>query len=519
MHDVLPRLPDPGPLRGAHRAAQRAARAVPSSHGTGERYICKTRLKAARALRKHITAQHTEMFSCKGCPFLTRNSKLTTYMGHIRIKHASDWVCGLCGYTFVSRKGVEVHKRKKHRLVDDSFASEEAHARHLKLSSRHMTESDPNRLRNDSQSMHAERAGRVMRRIERRAAIHPRAAGEPALDTLGASRPVTCEQCGVQLRDLRLYAQHFRRAHPDKNRTKYPAMKTPAMCELCGRIFQDHMWVHTGEKRFKCAGCPKSFTQKSNLVFHERVHSEARPSFPCALCGKHFAFYNNRRRHMFVSTTWCERVHSEARPSFPCALCGKHFAFYNNRRRHMFVSTTWCEHVHSEARPSFPCALCVKHFAFYNNRRRHMFVSTTWCERVHSEARPSFPCVLCGKHFVFYNNRRRHMFVSTTWCERVHSEARPSFPWTLYGKNFAFYNNRRRHMFVSTTWCERVHSEARPSFPIHTGLKPFKCAMCGKCFTTAGEQRAHADHVHMKKPWPKRARRDMYQPDTCLAEP
>ncbi|KAL0858551.1 hypothetical protein ABMA27_012405 [Loxostege sticticalis] len=372
--------------RGFLAAERYNAHAVRHSEQSGafECFICKTRLKTGRALRKHLTAQHTEKFSCKGCPFVTRNrgvarehekwhagaryqcphcpsefDKLTTYMGHIRIKHVSDFVCELCGFTFVSKKGIDVHKKKKHRLSDKAvplegpyccvcdvtFVSEEAHARHLKLSSKHSSDNDPNRIRNDSQSINTERNGRIMRKIERRPVIHPRDPNdkEPRPDNAG---PVTCEQCGVQLRDLRLYAQHFRRAHPDKNRTKYPAMKTPCMCEQCGRIFQsmallkDHMWVHTGEKRFKCDRCEKSFTQKTNLVFHMRVHSATRPTYECPLCGKHFAFFNNRRRHMFI----------------------------------------------------------------------------------------------------------------------------------------------------------------------HTGLKPFKCDTCGKCFTTAGEQRAHVEHVHLKKPWPKRAR-------------
>ncbi|XP_039762900.1 zinc finger protein 58-like [Pararge aegeria] len=358
--------------RGFHVRDRYDAHVVRHSEQSGayECFICKTRLKTGRALRKHLTAQHTEKFSCKGCPFVTRNrgvarehekwhagakyqcphcpsefDKLTTYMGHIRIKHVSDFVCELCGYTFVSKKGIDVHKKKKHRLADKNvsldgpycelcevrFISEEAHSRHLNLSSRHSSDNDPNRIRNDSQSMNTEKNGRIMRKIERRPTIHPRTS---LSGPEGA--PVTCEQCGLQLRDLRLYAQHFRRAHPDKNRTKYPAMKTPCMCEQCGRIFQsmallkDHMWVHTGEKRFKCDRCEKSFTQKTNLVFHMRVHSASRPSYECPLCGKHFAFYNNRRRHMFI--------HTGLKP-FKCDTCGKCFTTSGEQRAHV-------EHVH-----------------------------------------------------------------------------------------------------------------------------------------------------------------------------
>ncbi|KAF9818377.1 hypothetical protein SFRURICE_017799 [Spodoptera frugiperda] len=270
--------------------------------GTFECFICKTRLKTSRALRKHLTSQHTEQYSCNGCSFVTRNrgvarehqkwhaghkyqcphcasefDKLTTYLGHIRIKHVSDIVCEICGYMFVSKKGVEVHKKKKHHMSGKNFASEEAHDRHLKLSARHSNE-------------HGTNHGHSMRRNERRPIIHPRTPRPD--DDLESQSPVTCEQSMA--------------------------------------LLKDHMWVHTGVKRFKCDRCTKSFTQKTNLIIHMKVHSGTRPSYECPLCGKHFAFYNNRRRHMFI--------HTGLKP-FKCDTCGKCFTSSGELKAHV-------EHVH-----------------------------------------------------------------------------------------------------------------------------------------------------------------------------
>ncbi|CAH2214214.1 jg17227 [Pararge aegeria aegeria] len=111
--------------------------------------ICKTHFKHPHALRKHITAHHTQRFSCNSCPYITTHRqtarlherwhrgtkyqcphcpdefvKFTTYMGHIRIKHPSDFVCALCGYSFVSEKGIDLHKKLKHRLDDRDVSIE-----------------------------------------------------------------------------------------------------------------------------------------------------------------------------------------------------------------------------------------------------------------------------------------------------------------------------------------------------------------------------------------------------------
>ncbi|XP_059051621.1 zinc finger protein 737-like [Achroia grisella] len=347
--------------------------------------ICKTHFKHPHALRKHITAHHTQRFSCNRCPYVTTHrqtarlherwhkgtkyqcphcpdefQKFTTYMGHIRIKHPSDFVCQLCGYSFVSEKGIQLHKKLKHRLDNEQipedgpyceqcnvrFVSAEALKRHIVVSARHADEdkeaNKPKRGRKTRDVLEKERTAKE--KVDDDKKVYPSQMRK-------AEGPIPCEQCGLQLEDSRAYHGHFRRMHPDKNRTKYPSMKSPCMCEVCGRMFQsyallkDHRWTHTGERPFACESCGKSFRMKQRLVAHRRVHSQHKASYGCSLCGKHFSTHSNRQRHMFI--------HTGLKP-FKCEMCGKGFKHASEKRAHItyvHLKKPWPKRTRGKRRP------------------------------------------------------------------------------------------------------------------------------------------------------------------------
>ncbi|XP_039762569.1 zinc finger protein 879-like isoform X2 [Pararge aegeria] len=317
--------------------------------------ICGLHTKNTYRVNKHLGNTHAARYSCTVCPFVTRSRnsakaherwhdgkkykcphceeefiKSTSYMSHVRIKHPSDFVCTLCGFSFIGERGLRMHMNMKHRFdnvqnqdgpsceeCNIRFASETAYHQHMKVSPKHAT-ADTFKLNYPVRKICRRNQPRPTKPGKREAVSAPKTIG-----------PMDCEQCGIKLKGSRSYAMHFKKYHPDKNRTKFP--KARIMCEQCGKIFtcmahlRYHMPIHAEQKQFKCDICDKRFAFKANLMNHVVIHDESRPRFECTVCGKNFSNQQNRWRHMFL--------HKGIK--FKCEICDKSFNTDPQRALHV----------------------------------------------------------------------------------------------------------------------------------------------------------------------------------------
>lgn len=111
-------------------------------------------------------------------------------------------------------------------------------------------------------------------------------------------RPFKCSECKIDF----IQSSHLTRHKKKHHRTTITSVKTEKFsCLQCNFICKSadilklHENTHIG-KRFKCNKCSNSFTNKNNLIVHQRVHTGERP-FKCNICDLSFTVISNLRRH------------------------------------------------------------------------------------------------------------------------------------------------------------------------------------------------------------------------------
>jgi uncharacterized Zn-finger protein len=90
-------------------------------------------------------------------------------------------------------------------------------------------------------------------------------------DVLHSEREkLACDICNKKLSDIQRLTEHISRLHSQSEKRW--------ACSVCDKTFfsnrelRSHMIVHTGDRDHQCFKCEKSFSLKSNLNRHEKIH-------------------------------------------------------------------------------------------------------------------------------------------------------------------------------------------------------------------------------------------------------
>uniref|UniRef100_A0A672GRU9 C2H2-type domain-containing protein n=1 Tax=Salarias fasciatus TaxID=181472 RepID=A0A672GRU9_SALFA len=275
--------------------------------------------------------------------------------------------------------------------------------------------------------------------------------------------------------------------HREKEHLHFPVSKKWAECDEASG---ETVGPLTGNV---CETCGKSFSSKSYVLIHMRIHTVHREKehlhFPvskkraecdeasgetvrkkkqltqkvgpltgnvCETCGKSFSSQSYVLIHM--------RIHTGERP-YLCETCGKSFS----QRSSLLTHTR----IHSGERP-YLCQTCGKSFRRNSDLLRHM--------RIHSGEKP-YLCETCGKRFRWNSHLLVHM--------RIHTGEKPYLCQTC-GKSFRRNSDLLRHMRIHSGekpyLCQtcgksfRRNSDLLRHMRIHSGEKPYLCQTCGKSF-------------------------------------
>ena len=227
----------------------------------------------------------------------------------------------------------------------------------------------------------------------------------------------------------------------------------------------------SGNKKYQCHTCKKTFRTTSNLNHHIRdVHSTG-PNETCSVCRKTFKNKQYLRSHM-------NNTHNDDKKKHKCDHCGIAYRYPSLLKDHL--------NTHTNER-KFACPVCPMAYKSRSALARHKIVK-------HSEKKSHLICSECGDTFtlkhVLERHKNTHRLDKPYQCQTCNRKFTDKYSLHKHNRNPCQYKcSQCDRSFGCERWV--LHHKC-----VNPGKKDYKCPDCGKCFVSKQNMKLHASKMH-----------------------
>ncbi|ERE75154.1 zinc finger protein 445 isoform X2 [Cricetulus griseus] len=300
-------------------------------------------------------------------------------------------------------------------------------------------------------------------------------------------KPYKCNSCGKAFQ--RLSACRLHQETHTKKTSESSQYKEALTCSLD----RNHLTNKDEEKQLNCRHCGKSFSCKSYVLEHQRIHTKEKP-YKCTRCRKTFRWQSNfsrhKRSHLEQEFRKQEKCREESKQnSNQSQDCGKTFTKKKPlierrriRKRQKAYQCTECGETFTYR------SACIIHMENHAMERNPASQSTVFhIPQSSHNAKEPYKCKYCGRMFRIRSFLLIHL--------RVHTREKP-YQCKECGKAFRWSSNLSRHERKHSLQQQCDYHENRETSKLESKIltgqkKPFWCQECGKTFT---RKRSLLDH-------------------------